>query len=91
MYNFILGLHSLLRWVIILLLLINILRHFAAIQKPFATIDKKLGLWVMIAAHTQLLIGLFEWFAGAYGLKSFINNGASEVMQIFLINPIFLF
>ncbi len=81
MNTFILGVHNLLRWLIIILLVINIIRHFAAIQKPFATIDKKLGLWLMIAAHTQLLIGLFEWFAGAYGLKSFINNGASEVMQ----------
>jgi hypothetical protein len=81
MYNFILGLHNLLRWVIIVLLVINIIRHFAAIQKPFTTIDKKLGLWLMIAAHIQLVIGLFEWFVGAYGLHGFINNGASEVMQ----------
>ncbi len=81
MYNFILGLHNLLRWVIIALLVINIIRHFTAIQKPFSGIDKKLGLWLMIAAHIQLVLGLFEWFAGAYGLHGFINNGASEVMQ----------
>ncbi len=81
MYTFILGLHNLLRWIIIVLLVINIIRHFAAIQRPFTAIDKKLGLWVMIAAHIQLLLGLFEWFAGAFGLHSFINNGAAEVMQ----------
>jgi hypothetical protein len=81
MYTFILGLHNLLRWVIIILLVINILRHFAAIKKPFTGIDKSLGLWLMIAAHIQLLLGLFEWFAGAYGLQSFMYNGASEVMQ----------
>jgi L-asparagine transporter-like permease len=81
MYNFILGLHNLLRWIIILLLLINIIRHFAAIQKPFAAIDKKLGLWLMIAAHTQLLIGLYEWLAGAWGLHNITNNGMGQVMQ----------
>jgi hypothetical protein len=67
--------------VIIILLIINILRHFAAIKKPFSGIDKSLGLWLMITAHIQLLLGLFEWFAGAYGLQSFMYNGVSEVMQ----------
>ncbi len=81
MYNFILGLHNLLRWIIILLLVINIIRHFAAIQKPFATIDKKLGLWLMIAPHIQLLIGLYEWFAGAWGFQNIKNNGMAQVMQ----------
>ncbi|HEX5150810.1 MAG TPA: hypothetical protein VFW07_05150 [Parafilimonas sp.] len=80
MYTFLLGLHNLLRWVILLLLIINIIRHFAAINQPFAAIDKKLGLWLMIAAHIQLLVGLYEWFAGAWGLQNFINNGA-QVMQ----------
>jgi len=80
MYTFLLALHNLLRWVILLLLLINIIRHFVAINRPFATIDKKLGLWLMIAAHIQLLIGLYEWFAGASGLKAFMNSGG-EVMK----------
>ena len=81
MYTFLLALHNLLRWVILLLLLVNIIRHFAAINRPFAAIDKKLGLWLMIAAHIQLLTGLYEWFAGAWGLKSFINNGVGAVMK----------
>ena len=81
MYTFLLALHNLLRWVILLLLLVNIIRHFAAINRPFAAIDKKLGLWLMIAAHIQLLTGLYEWFAGAWGLKSFVNNGVGAVMK----------
>jgi hypothetical protein len=75
MYTFLLALHNLLRWVILLLLLVNIIRHFVAINRPFGAIDKKLGLWLMIAAHIQLLIGLYEWFAGALGLKAFMANG----------------
>jgi hypothetical protein len=81
MYNFLLALHNLLRWIILLVLIINIVRHFAAINSPFTTTDKKLGLILMIFAHTQLVIGLFEWFAGAWGIKSFINNGAAHVMK----------
>ena len=80
MYTFLLGLHNLLRWIILLLLIVNIIRHFAAINQPFAAIDKKLGLWLMIAAHIQLVVGLYEWFAGAWGLQNFINNGA-QVMK----------
>ncbi|MFT4156304.1 hypothetical protein [Parafilimonas sp.] len=76
MYNFLLSLHSLLRWVILLLLVINLLKHLAAMHKPFAAADKKLGLILMIFAHIQLLIGLYEWFAGSWGLQNFINNGA---------------
>ncbi len=81
MYNFLLGLHNLLRWIILLLLFVNLVRHFIAINRPFAAIDKKLGLWLMISAHIQLVVGLYQWFAGAWGLQNFKNNGAAQVMQ----------
>jgi len=81
MYTFLLGLHNLIRWIILLLLVINLGRHFAAINRPFVSIDKKLGLWLMIFAHIQLLIGLYEWFAGAWGFQNIKNNGMAEVMQ----------
>src|SRR4029077_12312592 len=81
MYNFLLGVHNLLRWVILLLLILNLLRHFAAINRPFNNTDKKLGLWLMIFAHIQLVIGLYQWFAGAWGFQNFKNNGAAQVMQ----------
>lgn len=81
MYTFLLGLHNLLRWIILLLLVINMVRHFAAINRPFAAIDIKLGLWLMIFAHIQFVLGLYAWFAGAWGFQSFKNNGAAQVMQ----------
>jgi uncharacterized membrane protein YidH (DUF202 family) len=80
MYIFLLGLHNLLRWIILLLLLVNLLRHFIAVNKPFGEVDKKLGLFLMIFAHIQLVIGLYQWFAGGLGLQSFRNDGAA-VMQ----------
>lgn len=76
MYNFLLGVHNLLRWIILLLLIVNLIRHFVVINKPFSETDKKLGLVLMIFAHIQLLIGLYEWFAGAWGLHNFMENGA---------------
>jgi len=81
MNTFLLGLHNLLRWIILLLLIINLVRHFAAINQPFSVTDKKLGLWLMISAHTQLVIGLVLWFAGPWGFQNLKNNGMGEVMQ----------
>ncbi len=81
MYNVLLSLHSIFRWVILLLLLINIIRHAAAVNKPFSGTDKKLGLWLMIAAHITLLIGLYQWFTGGLGFQNIKNNGMHTVMQ----------
>ncbi len=81
MYNIILSLHSLLRWVILLLLVINLIRHFAALKKPFGNTDKKLGLWLMIFTHITFLLGIYQWFAGAYGYHNISNIGMSAVMQ----------
>jgi len=80
-YNILLVLHSLLRWIILILLLINIIRHFSAVNKPFTVRDKKLGLWLMIAAHTTLLIGLYQWFVGPWGYQLIKSVGMSEVMK----------
>ncbi len=62
-----LHLHSFLRWVILILLVVNIVRHFANSQKPYTAQDKKLGLFLMIAAHTTLLIGLYQVIFGRFG------------------------
>jgi hypothetical protein len=81
MYNGILHLHNLMRWVILILLLINIVRHITAAARPFASADKKLGLWAMIAAHLTLVIGLYQYFAGGSGFKLFQVLGVGGVMK----------
>ena len=81
MYNILLSLHSLLRWVILIFLLINLVRHFSAINKPFNNTDKQLGLWLMIAAHLTLVIGIYQWFAGMFGYQNLMNQGMHVVMQ----------
>lgn len=84
MYTGLLHLHNLLRWVILLLLVVAILRHMSGMRgnKPFTNGDKRTGLFLMIAAHIQLLIGLYQWFAGDWGLKLVRNaGGMGEVMK----------
>lgn len=81
MYTGLLHLHNLLRWVILILLVVNIVRHFTAANKPFTATDKKLGLFLMIAAHTTLLLGIYQWFAGSWGFQNIQNLGMAVVMK----------
>ncbi|MBW0160667.1 MAG: hypothetical protein HYI21_01480 [Sediminibacterium sp. Gen4] len=64
-----LHLHNLLRWVILILLLVSIVKAWSGWQnkKVFAPGDKKTWLFTMIAGHTTLLLGLYQWAAGRYG------------------------
>ena len=84
MYQGLLHLHSLLRWVIFILLVVAVIKSFSGMMgnKPFSKSDKKLGLFLMIAAHTTLLIGLYQWFASsAWGLHAIQSMGMKAVMQ----------
>jgi len=76
MYKGLLDLHNVLRWAILILLLIALLQAFgkkAGIRKS--------SLWLLICAHTTLLIGLYQWFTGSLGLKLIQNAGFSAVMK----------
>lgn len=80
MYNGFLGLHSLLRWFIIFLLLINIFRSIVGSDNPFSMDDKKWNLRLLIITHINLLVGLYQYFFGEKGFALFSKYGA-EVMK----------
>lgn len=81
MYNGLLHLHSALRWVILILLLVAIFRSLADKNKPFTSGHRKTGLFLMISADLMLLVGLYQWFVGDWGLKSIQANGMGNVMK----------
>jgi len=83
MYIGLLHLHSFLRWVIIVLAVVAIYRSYAGMKagKVFSAGDKKTGLFLMIAAHTTLLVGLYLWIAGPWGLANIRNLGFGDVMK----------
>jgi hypothetical protein len=83
MYTGSLYLHSFLRWVILLLALLAIFKSYAGMRspKPFTAGDKKTGLFLMIAAHTELLIGIYQWTVGPWGLKNIESLGFGAVMK----------
>ena len=73
-----LHLHSLLRWVILILLLVTL---FHSLTKKQAV--QKSSLFLMIGAHTMLLIGLYQWIAGRYGLIQPLPEGISRMKDGF--------
>ena len=83
MYTGLLFLHSLLRWVILVLAIMAIYKSYTGMKggRPFTAGDKKIGLFLMIAAHTTLLIGLYQWIVGPWGLKNIQNMGFGAVMK----------
>ena len=75
MYTGLLHLHNLLRWVILLLLVWNIIKLFSG--------NRSLGASkaLLIATHTTVLIGLYQYFFGNMGFALFKEYG-SEVMKV---------
>lgn len=79
--NGILGLHSLLRWAILVLLIVNISHAFFNNNKPYSKQDRSWNLRLVIITHINLLIGLFQYFFGAKGFAYIKEYGMGEVMK----------
>lgn len=77
MYEYLLIAHNWLRWIILILLIVNIARHLGSPNKPWTKTDNSLGLILMICAHITLLIGLYQWFFGNLGIKLFQQYGGA--------------
>ena len=73
-----LHLHSILRWVILLLLLITFLQAVAKSPGIRST-----SLWLLISAHLMLLIGLYQLIAGRFGIIKGLPPGVSLMKDSF--------
>lgn len=75
--------HSFLRWVVLILALLTIIKSFSGMssKKAFTAGDKKMSLFFMISMDIQLLLGLVLYFTGAWGIKNIQNQGMGEVMK----------
>ncbi|MDQ6609367.1 MAG: hypothetical protein M3Y85_06070 [Bacteroidota bacterium] len=74
-YNLILHAHSVGRWIVLLLLLFAIFNSLIAGNRPFIKSDNKLGLLLTIFADLMLLIGIYLYFVGPRGFKTFAKYG----------------
>jgi uncharacterized membrane protein SirB2 len=68
MYSFLLHLHSGLRYIVLLLVLLAIIRAWADWlgTKAYSEGNRKLNLFAMISVHTQLLVGLVLYFVSPF-------------------------
>ncbi len=64
MYTGLIHTHSTLRYAVLALLIVVIAKSLVGLlnNKPYEIIDGKLTLWLMIATHVQLLVGLVLFF-----------------------------
>jgi hypothetical protein len=64
MYEILTIYHSFLRWVLLILLLAAIIKSLNGIlaKRAFSPADNKISLFLMISAHTQLVVGLLLYF-----------------------------
>jgi hypothetical protein len=81
LYSFLLHLHSILRWAVLLLLLVAIFNSLVAGTRPFIRSDARTGSILVIFADLQLLIGLALWFFGSKGYKTIQQQGWSAAMK----------
>jgi uncharacterized membrane protein len=64
MYSFFKNFHSGFRYIVFILILIAIIQSLVGwlSKKPYTDANRKMNLFAMISAHTQLLIGLALYF-----------------------------
>lgn len=76
-------LHSLLRWIILILLVLSIVKSFTGFRsgRSFQDGDRKIWLFTMISAHITLLLGLYQWLMGRYGIISKGFSGEGSFMK----------
>lgn len=78
-----LHLHNFLRWVILILLVVSIVKAYSGWQskKTFAAGDKKVWLFTMISGHITLLLGLYQWAFGRFGIFTTTLPEGTSVMK----------
>ena len=81
LYDAMRHLHSVGRWIVLLLLIFAILNSLIAGRRPFIRTDARLGLLLTIFADIMLLLGIYLWYAGPYGYKLIQSNGMNAVMK----------
>lgn len=79
MYTGLLHTHSLLRWVMLILLIVAIYRAYNGwkSKRSFTPADKKLNLFTLIAAHTQLVVGFVLYAISPVVQPALSNMGAA--------------
>jgi hypothetical protein len=67
-YPFVLNLHSGFRYIVVVLVLLAIIQALLGWlgKRPYTPLNKRINLFAMISAHTQLLIGIVLYFISPF-------------------------
>lgn len=84
-YTVMLHVHSVGRWVVLLLLLFAIFNSLIAGRRPFMKSDNRLGLLLTITADIMLLVGIYLYFASERAGYAIIRSADS--MGAVMKNP----
>lgn len=84
MYGILTPIHSFLRWVVLLLLLTVIIKSLQGLisKRSFSNSDNKISLYLMISAHTQLVVGILLLFVSPF-VK--FGNMTDEEVRFFTV------
>lgn len=74
MHTGLLHLHSALRWLTLLLMLLTITDSLIRMYRPFKENERKLAMFAMITLHIQLIIGIALYFVSPT-IKGFMEAG----------------
>lgn len=79
--NYVLNLHNILRWAVLLFGLWTLFNAFSGVftKRVFTPADNRTNLFFMISCDLQLLVGLILYFNGMW--FSMMKNNAKEVMH----------
>ncbi|MCV9932022.1 hypothetical protein OIU80_06980 [Flavobacterium sp. LS1R47] len=90
MYDFIQKFHSGWAYIVLILLLVAVINAIIGFvsKKDFTSTDRKIGLFALIATHTQLLIGLFLYFVSPLGKAAFGQMSNAELRLTSLEHPL---
>jgi NADH:ubiquinone oxidoreductase subunit 2 (subunit N) len=90
MYDFIQKFHSGWAYIVLILLLVAVINAIIGFtsKKEFTATDRKIGLFTLIATHTQLLIGLFLYFVSPLGKAAFGQMSNAELRLTSLEHPL---
>ncbi|MBA2745763.1 MAG: hypothetical protein H0U44_06015, partial [Flavisolibacter sp.] len=80
LYNALLHIHSVGRWVVLLLLIFAIFNSLIAGRRPYIRTDNRLGLFNTIAADIMLVVGIVLYFVGTMGYQLIEKNGGMSVV-----------
>ncbi|MGP8216200.1 MAG: cytochrome B [Bacteroidia bacterium] len=88
MLGILIQIHSILRWIILILLLAAIIKSLGGLmsKRAWAPSDNKISLFLMISAHTQLLVGLVMYFVSPWvkmGVEAIKDNATRNTTRFF--------